>query len=149
MKKLLFLPLIFLSLFSTFAQPANVSLAWDGNCSSEVIGYSVQFTTNRLTVPTTNVFEPYLSDCGTNRPGGTNVYFGEYFSTNVVLVEGLTNTSCVVSNLVRGATYYFTALSRTSLLKSFPSNEVEYTIPIVATNSVPTRVGGFRIMLVN
>lgn len=152
MKKLLCFGLILISTVCAFAQATNtakVSLAWDGNCDVQVTRYGVYFTTNKLSVPRTNVIPAYIDDCGTNRPTATNIYNGSY-STNVVFSEGRTNTTATVTNLTRGATYYFIVRSRNAAgLESDDSNEVGFTVPLFPTNSVPTKPEGFRIMLVN
>lgn len=150
MKKLLCFCLILISTVCVFSQTTNtarVTLAWDPNCSSAIIGYGVYFTTNQVTPPRTNIYPSFVDDCGTNRPTSTNIYYGSY-STNVVLVTGRTNTTCTVSNLVRGSTYYFIVRSRDGALESDDSNEVGFTVPLTPTNSLPTKPEGFRIMAV-
>lgn len=154
MKKLLCLGLILISTVCAFAQVTNtnpkVNLAWDGNCDVQVTSYGVYFTTNKLSVPRTNVIAAYVDDCGTNRPTATNIYYGSYSSTNVVISQGRTNTTATVTNLTRGATYYFIVRSRNSFgLESDDSNEVGFTVPTVPTNLPPTKVEGFRILLIN
>lgn len=151
MKKLLCFSLILVSTVCAFAQATNtakVTLAWDPNCSSEIKGYGVYYTTNALSVPKTNIYPSFVDDCGTNRPISTNIYYGNY-STNVVEVVGRTNTTCIVSNLVRGSKYYFIVRSQNfGGLESDDSNEVGFTVPLTPTNSLPTKPEGFRIMSV-
>jgi len=150
MKKLLLVGLLLTALSGLSQQtnpPATVKLMWDGLCSTNIVGYSLCFTTNVLSTPTTNSLPEFVDDCGTNRPATTNIYFGNY-STNVVQVSGVTNTTCILSNLVRSTTYYFVVKARTESMESLPSNEIKYTVPVI-TNAPPTTVSGLRIIMVN
>lgn len=154
MKKLLLIGILFLFSGFCFSQQTtnstvNVNLAWNGLCSPLITGYSIFFTTNVLeNGPITNIGPALVDDCGTNRSAYTNIYFGSYSTNQSIMVLGRTNVTCTISNLVRGATYYFTIRTKTDIMESLPSNEVKYTIPFV-TNPIPSIVQGLRIMIVN
>ncbi len=61
--------------------------------------------------------------------GGYNLYYGAVSGSYTNRV-GTTNTQCTVSNLVRGATYYFAATCvATNGLESGYSSELSYTPP--------------------
>lgn len=115
---------LFLSLTCLFGQAASVTLAWNKSCN--VAGYRVYYgPTGTLR---TNIYPSMTDGCGVVRPAETNVYHGQY--TNNVTVVGETNTTCTISNLVVGATYYFVVTCYDSAgLESDFSNEVGLTIP--------------------
>jgi hypothetical protein len=136
-----------LMLAAFVAKGASVTLAWDGNCSTEVTGYKCYYglTTSDAR---TNIVQAYVNDCGVSVPASTNVYWGSY--TNSVQVSGRTNTTCVVSNLLAGVTYSFVVVSRNDAgLESDYSNGITYTVPNVVTNLPPSKVENFRVISVN
>lgn len=95
--------IIFISIFFIFpfsaqnAQAADVTLAWDQNPESDVIGYKVYYGTSSGSYSTT-------------------VDVGNY-------------TSCVISGLDIGETYYFVATAYTSEDESGYSDESAHTVP--------------------
>ena len=144
MKKLF--AILFLLFAVLAAKGATVSLAWTGNCNPDVTGYICYYGPTNA-VARTNIVQAYVNDCGVSIPLSTNLYWGSY--TNTVLIQGRTNTTCVVSNLVVGGTYSFTVTSRNDAgLESDYSNEITYTVPNVATNMPPSKVENFRVISV-
>ncbi len=145
MKKLVaILSILLLTILA--AKSATVTLSWDGNCSPEVTGYRCYYGTTN-TVAKTNIVQAYTNDCGISVPTLTNIYWGSY--TNSVLIDGRTNVTCVVSNLVNGFSYSFVVVSRNATgLESDYSNELIYTVPNVATNLPPSKVENFRVISV-
>jgi Bacterial Ig domain len=79
---------------------------------------------------------------------GYNVYYGAAprAYTNTASVGNATNT--IISGLVEGVTYYFAATATDATgLESDYSNEVNYSVPVAATNQLPTMdaLGNFTV----
>jgi fibronectin type 3 domain-containing protein len=75
--------------------------------------------------------------------GSYNLYYGPASGvyTNRVSVLGVTNTTNMVTNLVRGATYYFAATAvATNGLESDYSNEVFTKIATIPASPVNLRI---------
>ena len=75
--------------------------------------------------------------------GSYNLYYGAASGvyTNRVSVLGVTNTTNMVTNLVRGVTYYFAATAvTTNGLESDYSNEVSTKIATVPASPVNLRI---------
>lgn len=123
-------------------------LQWDPVCNTNVLQYNFYFTTNKFTVPQTNVFSAYVDDCGVNRPVSTNVYFGSYSPTNFIALAGRTNTTLSLTNLTKGVTYYFYVTCRSLFFESEKSSEVSFQIPMYSVNSVPSKVNGIKVLLI-
>ena len=130
------------------AQSAGVTLAWDQCCNTNIVGYVLYYTTNTVATPVTNVFTAFLDDCGINRPGSTNVYYGNWNLATAQNVVGITNATTSVTNLVKGAKYFFVVTAKTATLESDKSNEISYTAPLFPTNVPPSKVQGVRIIAI-
>jgi len=144
MKKItLLLGLILTSTLCSFGQ-RSVTVGWDVSCNTNIVGYTLYYSSTSIPPAITNVVSSYTDDCGVVQPLRTNIYYGK-FMTNTIAINGRNNTSCTVSNLALGKTYYFTVTSRTLTLESDVSTEVSYTVPLFPTNVPPTRPEGFRI----
>ena len=110
---LYFLPLLVIyalcSLQLPAASAATVTVAWDKNAETDVIGYKF--------------------------------HYGEYSHNYQYTVDVKNNTSCSISGLAEGTTYYFavTAYNDKNLESSY-SEELAYTIP----DSVPTSEEGLE-----
>jgi len=123
---------------------ASVTLAWDGNCDTNVIGYTLYYGGPATSIKT-NIIRAYTNDCGIFIPNKTNLYFGVY--TNTLEINGRTNNMCTVSNLTAGGQYYFTITSRSrDGLESDYANEVGYLIPTNLPSGMPSAVLNFRII---
>lgn len=145
MIKKIIITLLSIVALSATAQTNKVSLAWDPTCNTNVVEYIVYYGTNTLTTPATRVTQAHVDDCGVSRPAETNVFKGSYTFTNVV--SGYASTNAVITNLVKGFKYYFTLTCRNAAgLESEQSNEVEYTVPLYSTNSVPSKTRGVRVI---
>ncbi len=122
----------------------TVTLAWDANCDTSVIGYNMYYGGPSGNIRT-NINSAYVDGCGTNRPAATNLYYGNY--TNFVPVIGRTNTTTTVTNLIPGHQYYFAVTSRNAVgLESDFSNEVGYMLPTnIVSMNLPTAVINFRL----
>lgn len=148
MKKLIFIVSLGLALFS--AKPvlgqSSITLAWDASCNTNVVGYSLYYTTNTLTVPVTNVYPAYIDDCGVSMPGYTNVYKANWNLSAVKNVVGIANVTNTVTNLSRGKTYYFVVTAKSATMESDKSSEIWHTIPLFPTNVAPSKVTGVRIL---
>lgn len=148
MKKLLVIGSLILSLITT-AKAASVTLAWDANCSTNIVGYSVFYGYTNGVTPYTNITQAFVDDCGTLRPTSTNIYRGAYTNTNSV--TGVSTTSMTLTNLTVGNTYAFVLVSvgsvppSTNILQSDFSSEVIYTIPTGTNIYVPPAITGFGI----
>lgn len=129
------------------AKSATVNLAWDGNCDTNIDKYILYYGPVNA-ILRTNIIPAHVNDCGVPVPTTTNIYWGNY--TNTMTVQGRTNTSCTVSNLVEGFTYAFAVTAKDKFgWESDFSNEVTYTIPTTSpTNTVPTKVENFHVILV-
>lgn len=101
------------------------------------------FAIGRVTAPPANVT---LAWDASPSPGIAKytVYYGPASGTYTNSVStGGTNLTLIVSNLVRGASYFFAATaSDTNTLESGYSNEVGYTPPVPPTAPGNTRVAG-------
>lgn len=70
---------------------------------------------------------------------GYAIHYGTASSNYTVRVDVGNATTCTITNLTPGATYYFVATAYTADgQESLPSNEVSYTVPTGQTNQ-PTR----------
>lgn len=144
-KLVIAIALLSIASLTATAQTNKVSFAWDPTCNTNVASYVVYYGTNTLTTPLIRVSPANLDDCGINRPAETNLFKGSYTFTNIV--NGYTSTNAVITNLVKGAKYYFTLTAKTfNGLESDQSNEIEYTVPLYSSNSVPSKVRGTRII---
>lgn len=144
-KKLIVITLLSIASLTVTAQTNKVGLAWDPTCNTNVASYVIYYGTNTLATPVTRVSPALVDDCGINRPAETNVFKGSYTFTNIV--NGYASTNAVITNLVKGAKYYFTLTARNSSgLESDQSTEIEYTVPLYSTNSVPSKTRGVRII---
>lgn len=106
MKTFLSIVLLLIAPIIVFAPPTSslpsVTLAWDQSPDPTVSGYNLYWGTQARTNSVS-------------------------FYTNSVPVPGVSNTSCTISNLVRGTTYYFAATCvATNGLESLYSAEVSY-----------------------
>jgi hypothetical protein len=145
MIKKLVVALLSITTLTAMAQTNKISLAWDPTCNTNVASYIVYYGTNTLATPVTKVYQANIDDCGIDRPAVTNVFKGSYTFTNIV--NGYTSTNAIITNLVKGAKYYFTLTCKNFAgLESGQSNEVEYTVPFYSTNSVPSKTRGVRII---
>lgn len=132
-----------LFVLSGLSQAFSARLKWSPSCNTNVVQYTVFYTTNRLLTPITNIGPASVDECGDQRPAYTNVFYGNYNFTNIFVVKGYTNDSVIITNLVRGATYYFTVTCSTSFFESDRSKEVTYT---PSTNAFAPRVDGVVVI---
>ncbi len=145
MIKKLLVTLLSVIALSASAQTTKIGLAWDPICNTNVTVFVVYYGTNTLTTPLTVVEPAHIDDCGVNRLADTNVFRGSYIFTQIV--SGYTSTNTVITNLVKGVKYYFSLTCKNAAgLESEKSNEVEYTVPLFSTNSVPSKVRGVRVV---
>lgn len=139
--------LLSITILTSQAQTNKISLSWDVSCNTNIFQYVLYYGTNVLATPITNVVSSIIDDCGINRPAKTNVYKGSY--TTSINVFGRTNNVVTVTNLVKGVKYYFTITYKAEgELESNPATEVEYTVPLYPTNSIPSRTVGLRVLSV-
>lgn len=150
MKKfLLIVTFVFLFITTLLAPSSNlktITLAWDVSCDTNVVGYILLY--GSVGSPyRTNIVQTYTNSCNVVIQTSTNVYFGQYNITNRIIINGRTNASCTISNLVCGIPYSFVARAYDSfMLESDDSPELLYMIPIPVTNSVPSPPENFRII---
>lgn len=79
---------------------------------------------------------------------GYAIHYGEASGNWTVRVDVGNRTSCTISNLIPGATYYFVATAYAADgQESLPSNEVAYTVPgevTPPTNAPPVSTNQIR-----
>lgn len=69
---------------------------------------------------------------------GYNLYYGGASHTYTNVIDCGTNTTCTVSNLIGGATYYFAATAYNAVgLESDYSAELSYTMPVINVRPAP------------
>lgn len=128
-----------------FAFCDNIKLQWCPNTDPAVTGYIVYYGSGP-TPPgwTAAVYSADPTNCIPPITPGTN-YFRQY--TNVIPVG--TNLNTVVSNLVKGETYFFavTAVDAFGAESDF-SDETKFTVPATnPTNLPPSQPQSFKFYI--
>ena len=78
---------------------------------------------------------------------GYAIHYGTMSSNYMIRLDVGNSTTCTITNLSQGVTYYFVATAYTSDgQESLPSNEVAYTVPIISTNIPPSQPQDFTLI---
>lgn len=138
-----FVGTLVLCVLSGLSETYSAKIKWIPSCNSNVIQYTVFYTTNKLEIPITNIIPSLVDECNFQRPSYTNVYYGKYDLTNIANVNGYTNSECVITNLIRGVRYYFTVTCNTFAFQSLRSKEVTH---MSSTNISKSKVNGLSVI---
>lgn len=126
-----------------------VTLEWCPSPDAWVAGYAVHYGTGQ----TTNWAPQVYTNTNPNDPCSPSVIISpgsNWLSNYTVRVDVGNRTSCTLTNLTPGVTYYFVATAYAADgQESLPSNEVSYTVPSndpPTTNSPPSQPQDFVLV---
>ena len=149
MKTLLGAIISILFCVSVFSQTGTnrVSLEWCPSLDTNVVGYTLYYGAGYKPEWRESIYD-------TNNPCAQPIIQGtNFFRTYTHSIILSNTTTCVLTNLNWGLTYYFSVTARDEWgLESDFSDETQYTVtnkpPVINTNLPPAKPENFRILVV-